>query len=184
MTVSGQGPVEPPGVSIVIAVLNQVDYTRRCLDSLRANTDIPHEIIIIDNGSSDGSDGVCAAAGCRVIRNEENVGCARAWNQGIRAARFPLIVIMNNDIIVPPGWLRALVEFWQRAGFDLISPAVINGPVCENLPDLAVEYCRYFAGRRRAVVRRVEEAHGRELRAEGLAGRRPAVRRPDRRVRR
>lgn len=150
MTVSGQGPVEPPGVSIVIAVLNQVDYTRRCLDSLRANTDIPHEIIIIDNGSSDGSDGVCAAAGCRVIRNEENVGCARAWNQGIRAARFPLIVIMNNDIIVPPGWLRALVEFWQRAGFDLISPAVINGPVCENLPDLAVEYCRYFAGRRRA----------------------------------
>jgi glycosyltransferase involved in cell wall biosynthesis len=104
------------GVSIVIAVVNQIDYTRQCLDSIRACTDLPYEIIIVDNGSQDGSAEFCAAVGCRVIRNEHNLGCARAWNQGIRTARAPLILIPNNDVVVSTGWLRVLAEFQQRTG--------------------------------------------------------------------
>lgn len=132
------------GVSIVIAVLNQLDYTRQCLESLRTHADIPYEVIIVDNGSTDGSAAVCTAAGCRVIRNAENLGCARAWNQGIRAAHAPLILVMNNDIVVTPGWLRALVEFRARTGVAVASPAVINGLCDYDLLAMAAEYHRRF----------------------------------------
>ncbi len=144
MTANSAATGDAGGVSVVIAVVDQIDYTRRCLDSLRAHTELAHEVIVVDNGSSDGSAALCAAAGCRVIRNEENVGCARGWNQGIRAARFPLILIMNNDVVVPRGWLRALVEFRARTGFALVSPAVINGPSGDELAEVAAAYCRHF----------------------------------------
>jgi N-acetylglucosaminyl-diphospho-decaprenol L-rhamnosyltransferase len=137
------------GVSIVIAVLNQIDYTRRCLESLDACTDIPHEVIIVDNGSTDESAAMAAAAGCRVIRNVENLGCARAWNQGIRAARAPLILIMNNDVIVTPGWLRALVGFYHRSGVAVASPAVINGPLDYDLAAAVAQHQRHFGNRSR-----------------------------------
>ncbi len=146
-TCSDAGGIE---VSIVIPVLNQLDYTRQCLDSIRTHTDMPHEIIIVDNGSTDESSAVAAAAGCRVIRNEENLGCARAWNQGIRAARAPLILIMNNDILVSPGWLRALVAFCRERGVAVTSPAVINGPCDYDLLRVAAEYHRRFGTRWRS----------------------------------
>ncbi|MBI1817185.1 MAG: glycosyltransferase family 2 protein [Deltaproteobacteria bacterium] len=140
-------PALAGGVSIVIAVLNQLDYTRECLSSIRACTDLPHEVIIVDNGSRDGSAEVCAAAGCRVIRNEQNLGCARAWNQGIRAARAPLILIMNNDIVVSAGWLGALAEFQQRTGAAVVSPAVINGSADYELATMAAQYRHRFGDR-------------------------------------
>jgi N-acetylglucosaminyl-diphospho-decaprenol L-rhamnosyltransferase len=135
------------GVSIVIAVLNQLAYTRQCIDSIRTYTHMAYELIIIDNASNDGSAEWVRAAGCRVIRNDENLGCARAWNQGIRAACAPLILIMNNDIVVTPGWLEALVEFRRRSGAAVVSPAVINGPLDYDLSALVVEHHRRFAGR-------------------------------------
>jgi N-acetylglucosaminyl-diphospho-decaprenol L-rhamnosyltransferase len=135
------------GASVVMAALNHVDYTRRCLESIRAHTDLPYEVIVVDNGSTDDTSAAARALGCRVIRNQENLGCARAWNQGVRAAAAPLIVVMNNDIVVTPGWLRGLVEFRRRSGAAVVSPVVINGECDYDLATFATDYVRKFGHR-------------------------------------
>ena len=135
------------GVSIVMAALNHVDYTQRCLDSIHEHTDLPYEIIVVDNGSTDGTTEMARARGCRVVRNDENLGCARAWNQGIRAALAPLIIVMNNDVVVTSGWVRKLNDFRLRNGAAVVSPVVINGECDYDLETFARNYVRKFGER-------------------------------------
>ncbi len=84
---------EGPQVSIVIPAFNKLDLTRQCLRALQANTPAPrHEIIVVDNGSSDGTAeflrGEEAAGHLRALLNAENAGFAKACNQGApRGAR-------------------------------------------------------------------------------------------------
>jgi glycosyltransferase involved in cell wall biosynthesis/Tfp pilus assembly protein PilF len=99
--------------SIIIPVFNNFSLTRQCLESISENTDAPHEIIVVDNGSSDGTRDYLlrleAEGGVRVISNRTNLGFARASNQGAQAARGDYLVFLNNDTIVQPGWLQELV---------------------------------------------------------------------------
>jgi GT2 family glycosyltransferase/radical SAM superfamily enzyme YgiQ (UPF0313 family)/Tfp pilus assembly protein PilF len=99
--------------SIIIPVFNNLSLTRQCLESISENTDAPHEIIVVDNGSSDGTreylQGLEAAGWVRVITNRNNQGFAKASNQGAKAARGEYLVFLNNDTIVQPGWLPELV---------------------------------------------------------------------------
>jgi GT2 family glycosyltransferase/Flp pilus assembly protein TadD/FMN phosphatase YigB (HAD superfamily)/glycosyltransferase involved in cell wall biosynthesis len=111
-------PAESPNpvrVSIVIPVFNKIDFTRQCLQSVRKNTPAaPYEILVVDNGSSDGTTEYLkaeeAAGRLRLLRNSENLGFARACNQGARAARGKYILFLNNDTEVQPGWLQPLVS--------------------------------------------------------------------------
>ena len=92
---------------------NRRDLLRACLISLQQQTGVPFEIIVVDNGSADGSAEMAEAEfGSRVIRNRENRGFCAANNQGIQAARGEFIALLNNDAEAEPGWLEAL---W-RAG--------------------------------------------------------------------
>ncbi|MBI4644325.1 MAG: glycosyltransferase [Deltaproteobacteria bacterium] len=99
--------------SIIIPVFNNLSLTRQCLESIWDNTDFPHEIIVVDNGSSDGTRDYLnlleAAGEVRVIANCTNLGFARASNQGAQAAKGEYLVFLNNDTIVQRGWLRELV---------------------------------------------------------------------------
>lgn len=99
--------------SIIIPVFNNLSLTRQCLESISENTDVPHEIIVVDNGSSDGTRDYLyrleAAGGVRVITNRTNLGFARASNQGAQAARGDYLVFLNNDTIVQPGWLEEMM---------------------------------------------------------------------------
>ena len=82
---------------------------RACLDSLARQADASFEIIVVDNGSTDGSADLAASQfGARVIRNAENRGFCAANNQGIAAARGEFIALLNNDAEAEPGWLAAL----------------------------------------------------------------------------
>ena len=96
--------------SIVIATHNQLPYTRQCLDSIRRYTDQPYEIIVVDNGSSDGTPEVLRSmADVRLIANAENRGFPAACNQGIRAANGSQILLLNNNTIVTTGWLDRML---------------------------------------------------------------------------
>jgi len=98
--------------SIIIPVFNNLALTRQCLESIWENTDVPFEIIVVDNGSNDGTRDYLlpleAAGGLRVIANDTNLGFARASNQGAQAAQGEYLVFLNNDTIVQPGWLEEL----------------------------------------------------------------------------
>jgi GT2 family glycosyltransferase len=94
---------------VVVVNWNRRELLRACLDSLARQADASFEIIVVDNGSTDGSADLAASQfGARVIRNAENRGFCAANNQGIAAARGEFIALLNNDAEAEPGWLAAL----------------------------------------------------------------------------
>jgi len=106
-------------VAIVIPTFNKLDLVRRCLQAISAQTPAPaHEIIVVDNGSTDGTaqflKGEEQAGRLRAILNRENAGFARACNQGAEAARADLLLFLNNDTQVTTGWLDALTGAVRR----------------------------------------------------------------------
>ncbi len=97
-------------VSIVILAWNEIAYTRECLDSLARRTAYPHELVLVDNGSTDGTgEYFTSIPGATVLRNEVNLGFPRGVNQGIRAAKGDLVCLLNNDTVLTPNWLDNLV---------------------------------------------------------------------------
>jgi glycosyltransferase involved in cell wall biosynthesis/SAM-dependent methyltransferase len=104
---------ERPQTSIIIPTFNNVALTRDCLSALQKNTPAGlYEIIIVDNASTDGTIDFLKseeqAGRLRTILNQENAGFARACNQGAQAAKTDLLLFLNNDTQVTPGWLDAL----------------------------------------------------------------------------
>lgn len=98
-------------LTIVIVSFNAHDDLARCLESLRlAPPALSHEIVVVDNASSDGSaEAASAAPGVRLIALPANAGFAAANNAGIRATAGDLILLLNSDTVVPPGALDGLV---------------------------------------------------------------------------
>jgi O-antigen biosynthesis protein len=99
--------------SIIIPVWNKRDLTAQCLKALAAVTTEPsYEVIVVDNGSTDGTAEFLASLSgdVQIIRNQDNLGFAKACNQGARAARGKYLVFLNNDTIPLKGWLKALVS--------------------------------------------------------------------------
>jgi GT2 family glycosyltransferase/tetratricopeptide (TPR) repeat protein len=99
--------------SIIIPVWNKQELTQQCLSSLAEVTDaVDYEVIVVDNGSTDGTQHFLGqlAGDLRIIRNNENLGFAKACNQGAKAARGEFLVFLNNDTVPLKGWLSALVE--------------------------------------------------------------------------
>ncbi len=89
-----------PKLSVIIVSWNTAQLLRRCLASLvPALASVPHEIIVVDNGSSDGSPEMVAERfpDSILIRNRHNEGFARAGNRGMRAARGTYILLLNSD---------------------------------------------------------------------------------------
>jgi polysaccharide pyruvyl transferase CsaB len=116
-------PVDPqrldaafPRVSVVVVTWNGRDFNRLCLESLLARTEWPNvEILVVDNGSTDGTRGLLDAARdrdsrIRLILHDENRGFAAACNAGLAAATGAVLVILNNDTVVTRGWITALVR--------------------------------------------------------------------------
>jgi GT2 family glycosyltransferase len=100
-------------LSIVIVNYNAREHLVNCLQSLvRDRPAIEHEIVVVDNGSSDQSaDSVSAAfPGVTVVKLPENVGFAAGNNAGIRASRGDLLLLLNNDTLVPAGGIDSLVR--------------------------------------------------------------------------
>ena len=103
-----------PLVSIVIPVYNNLALTTTCRASIRRNTHLPYELLIVDNGSEEPVAFDAEQNNIRVIRNEKNMGFAAAVNQGIRATRGDYVVVLNNDTVVTPGWLDQMLDHFEK----------------------------------------------------------------------
>lgn len=100
-----------PRVSVVIVTWNALPLLRQCLPSVVA-TDYPDlEVILADNASRDGSAEWVAATfpQVKVVRHPENWRFCRGNNAALAHATGRYVVLLNNDVEVPPGWLRPLV---------------------------------------------------------------------------
>src|SRR5260370_8086813 len=96
-------------VTIAIPNWNGERFLPRLMKCLAAQTHPIREILVIDNGSDDGSIEISECAGARVLRMGANRGFARAANEGIRACRTEWIALVNNDVQLEPDSLAALL---------------------------------------------------------------------------
>src|SRR5882724_6431875 len=97
-----------PLCSVIIPAFNRAALTRQCLDALlRHPAGFEVEIIVVDNGSRDGTRAMLARYGerIRVLTHEENRFFATACNRGAELARSPFLVFLNNDTVPLAGWL-------------------------------------------------------------------------------
>lgn len=119
-----------PAVSIIIPVYGKIEYTLACLHSIRhAPPGVPFEVIVVDDASPDNTATVlAAAAGLRLLRNEQNLGFVGSCNAGAAAARGSVLIFLNNDTQVTSGWADALLRAFERfpdtgiAGSQLVYP--------------------------------------------------------------
>ncbi len=99
------------GVAVVIPNFNGAAFIHHCLDALLAQDVVPDEVVVVDNGSSDGSEAMLRDRypGVRVERLERNRGFAGGVNHGVRATTTPLVAVLNSDAIVDRRWLAELL---------------------------------------------------------------------------
>ncbi|HEY1204320.1 MAG: glycosyltransferase family 2 protein [Bryobacteraceae bacterium] len=124
-----------PGVTVVIPNWNRRDLVRRLIGQLRAQSHPVAEIIVVDNGSNDGSAEAARQAGARVLEMGRNAGFSAAVNRGIAETKTDLMAVVNNDIEPAADWLERLVEavqeppVWFAAGklLSAAQPGVLDG---------------------------------------------------------
>jgi GT2 family glycosyltransferase len=118
----------PESASIVVLTHDGLPFTRLCLESVLANTaEHDFELIVVDNASGDGTRGYLtqladADARVRVLFNARNMGFAAACNQGLGLALGEHLVLLNNDTMVPPGWLGPLLAHLRDPAVGLVGP--------------------------------------------------------------
>ncbi|HWB86634.1 MAG TPA: glycosyltransferase family 2 protein [Bryobacteraceae bacterium] len=123
-----------PTVCVSIVTYNNRRYIRRCLDAVLAQSEVPMEVIVVDNGSDDGTRKILRQFGkrIRVIWNSRNEGFAAAQNQAIRSSTSEWVLTLNPDVLLKPGFIANLV------GAGTIDPGA--GAVCGKLLSIGVDF--------------------------------------------
>jgi len=139
-----------PAVTVVIPNWNRRDLVERLIPQLRAQSHPIAEIVVVDNGSRDGSAAAASQAGARVLEMGRNAGFSAAVNRGIAETSTELVAIVNNDVEPAAGWLERLVDavqdpqVWFAAGklLSAAQPGSLDGAYDE----LSRGACAWRAG--------------------------------------
>jgi glycosyltransferase involved in cell wall biosynthesis len=124
--------------TVTFATHNCLDYTKQCVDSLLKSGVDAGRIVAVDNASNDGTPAYLQQLGLgSVIINKQNLSCGTAWNQGILAQQSEWTIVMNNDIVVAPDFVKRLIAFATKKELKLVSPARIDGPLDYDFPQFA-----------------------------------------------
>jgi GT2 family glycosyltransferase len=126
-------------VSVIILARSRCELTARCLRSCAVTEGKRIEVMVVDNGSDPETQQALAESAaflrergidCRVLRNETNIGCSTARNQGMDAARGEWIAFLDNDTrIVDPGWAAKLIAvFAEESDVGIVAPKMIYPP--------------------------------------------------------
>jgi GT2 family glycosyltransferase/FMN phosphatase YigB (HAD superfamily)/predicted Zn-dependent protease len=135
-TVSPAPPQPAPLASVIVLAHNQLEHTRKCVESLLAHIRAPSEIIFVDNASTDGTAEFLAGLrerhpNFKVITNRKNLGFAADNNQGLAIAKGEILVLLNNDTLVTPGWIEGMAAVLDAdAAVGLVGPVSnrVSGP--------------------------------------------------------
>jgi GT2 family glycosyltransferase len=110
-------PLAMPHVSVIVLNWNGKHLLELCLPSVLSQDLRDYEVVLFDNGSTDGSVEWVRRhyPAVRLMRSERNLGFARGNNEAIRATEAPYVVLLNNDADPAPGWLSELVRAAESA---------------------------------------------------------------------
>lgn len=103
-------------VSVIIPNYNGIAFLDSVLNSLEGQTADDFEVILVDNGSSDGSCSFAAASypWVHILELPENYGFCRAVNEGIKASRAPYVILLNNDTEVTENFVEEMLAAIKR----------------------------------------------------------------------
>jgi N-acetylglucosaminyl-diphospho-decaprenol L-rhamnosyltransferase len=147
---------QPTDITVVIPVFNQLHYTSQCVDSLNRAGVADAQIIIVNNGSTDGTlEFLASRPQIQAIHNAKNLGCGPAWTQGVKLSDTTWTVILNNDVLVPPGFVAGLVSFAEETRYDIVAPAMREGELDYDWQAHAAKFMQTMKH-----VRRNGEGHG------------------------
>ncbi len=129
---------QTPDVSVILATRNRAAILADCLHSLaEQRADVPYEVVIVDNGSTDGT-WDALTAWCRAdprfsCVREPDAGRSRALNAGIRRAAGKLLLFADDDTLAAPGWIDA---YWQWSRQNSGGMVIAGGPIVPTPDDL------------------------------------------------
>jgi GT2 family glycosyltransferase len=174
-------PDAAPRFSVVVLNWDGLDLLQACLGALAAQTWRDFQVLVVDNGSTDGSRAWLAehAATVTVIGNSTNLGFATANNQGFRAARGAWLIALNNDTLPAPDWLERLAEAADAdPAAGMLASRILLAQQPGLIDSLGIEVDRAGLGWNRAWARPVAEwPAGRPERVFGPSGAAAAYRR-------
>lgn len=137
-----------PEISIIVPVYNSEKYIMRCIDSILAQSFCDYEIILIDDGSEDGSREICDSLACqnekiRVI-HQENKGLASARKKGVDVAKGKYITFIDSDDYIASDMLEVLYD--NILDFDIVSCGftIVAGNTEKALKSFNEEYVDFF----------------------------------------
>ncbi len=147
---------ERPELSVVVLAWDNLMMTQQFVESVRRHTDVPYELIVVDNGSQPEAAAYARAAADTAVCNATNLGFSRGMNQGLAAARAPIVAFCNNDTVLPERWASRLVETVRaQPRAAIVVPAVTNARNPVNVreqPGCAVEVLPPFSAPPAAIV--------------------------------
>ncbi len=150
-------------LSIIIVNWNTKMLLERCLNSIIQNSKIKnqnYEVIIVDNGSTDGSQEMVSKFKIQdsrfkiqLIENGQNLGFAKAVNIALRQAQGEAFLLLNSDTQVKPGALGKLIEFEEKVRPAVIGARMLNSdgtiqPSCFYLPTVKRAILEYWLGKK------------------------------------
>ena len=115
-----------PLVSIIIPTFNKAEYLYQCLESILVYTDVPYELIVVDDCSQDLILKLLEKCeNIKIVRNAENYGFVESCNRGAKASKGVYLVFLNNDVIVTRNWLNPLVKTIKRDNVGAIGVKLV-----------------------------------------------------------
>ena len=146
-TPTGGGAAEAPQVTVVVVPRERFSVALRSLDTLYDNTDGPFDLVYVDGNSPapvrDALREQAARRGFRLLRTEHYLSPNRARNLGGAEATTRYVVFVDNDVIVTPGWLDALVSCADDTGAWVVGPLAFEGELADGMVHNAGGFCHF-----------------------------------------
>lgn len=120
-------------LSVIVLTYNNLKYTKKFVESLYNYTN-DFELIVVDNGSTDGTVEYLKTLDIKRILNPENVGYSKGNNQGLELAEGEYIAFLNNDILLSPNWFQKCEAVFEKENAGFVSPVQLN-PRFDNVND-------------------------------------------------
>jgi GT2 family glycosyltransferase len=130
-------------VAVTIVTYNSRKFIRRCLESVFSQAGPRTDVVVVDNGSEDGTRRLisryedCA----RIVYNDQNVGFSAAQNQAIALTSSPWVLALNPDVLLLPGFIQRLVEAGEsEPGVGAVCGKLLSaGPGFESPPEPRID---------------------------------------------
>lgn len=131
----------PTDASFIVPAMNEADYIRGTLESIRAlNTDYVYETIVVDGGSTDGTPQIARDYGAKLV-DQDGTGIGAARHQGAREADGDWLAFVDADTELRPNYLTAMLGFAHREGLAAVSSwCRITGPWRAKLVEATINH--------------------------------------------